>query len=82
MIDTTKREFFEKVGAALAIPLVSSDVCFIGDNGERKVIRAGKALWFVDIMNVNLEDLVRARTGSIVRCRGNPAEVVKIYHLP
>lgn len=43
-----------------------------------RLLEAGLfGMWFVDAENINLEDLCSSRPGGVVRCKGNPNDVVK-----
>lgn len=46
---------------------------------ELRLFDMGGTFIAVDIDNVNLEDLMSCRPGGIVRCHGNPAEVISVF---
>ena len=79
-----RREFFAAVAGGLGIPLLASDVCFQDPDGHKlEVYRGGRRIWFVDIGNVNIDDLIAPpRRDKIVRCYKDPRECVMIERLP
>ena len=79
-----RREFFGAVGVGLGIPLLPADVCLQDQSGNKlEVYRGGNRIWFVDIGNVNINDLVSPpRPDKIVRCYKDPRECVMVAHLP
>ena len=79
-----RREFFGPIGAALGVPLLSTDVCFQDEQGNKlEVHRGEKRLWFVDVSNVNLKDLTAPyRPDKVVRCKKNPSECIMVAYIP
>lgn len=78
-----RREFFAAIAGGLGVPLLTADVCLQDESGNKlEVYRGGKRIWFVDVGNVNINDLIApARPDKIVRCYKDPRECVMIERI-
>ena len=79
-----RRAFFGAIGAGLGVPLLAADVCLQDPTGTKlEVYRGSNRLWFVDIGNVNIDDLIAPpRPDKIVRCYKDPRECVMVVYAP
>lgn len=78
-----RRAFFGAIGGGLGVPALTGDVyLFDKEKNHVSAVRAGRTIWFVDIGRIMINDLIAPHAeGKIVRCYGDPHEVVKVYDI-